>query len=730
MAEIDTLEVKIKANATNAAQALNSLATALNNVKKALSATKGDASKGIAATQKLSQSINDIHNAIARVSNDDIKKLQSLSNALNSYGKGLQRIGGPGNIPPWGGGGNGGNGGGGGGNNGGANNTPTPFDDFNDKVKRYKDSMSGLGNSIDDLTKKFNNLGKSVNKAGRSTSQAGKNAKKADGMFKKLGKSILRIAMYRAIRSAMKAVAEAFSEGLKNAYLFSRQSENFTSLADTLDRLKSSTSQMVNQLGALAGEIVELVAPALEWLIEKIRLVAEKLTELFAALNGKDKYMFAKYEQKRWDEATEAVKKYKHQLLGLDELNNLSGDKEDDSDKEKTPAYELKEVSANVAGIAKGIKDVFGWIGDAFGGIADLVVSPIGMVAIGALLIFTNHPLIGLGLVLGGAKWTYDEVTEDWDGLRGKVERAFEDYAGLFAGVAVGTVAIGALLLFTQHYIAGISLILAGTGLAARTLPFAWDDLRKTVKKNFKKYKKLFNYTGAAAAVGAVAVGALLLFTQNYVAGIALILAGTGIGAATIAFNWDSLLLGIQTAFENVLNWLKDTFIPKFDKVKEYIQNPLGEEGFDFGTNPQTLPAYQRVKLPSDTLQKIGQVIVGIGVLVGAGAGGGGKYFEKNLGLDGTFASGGIPKSGSLFVAGEAGAGTEFVGNLGTSSAVANTQQMTDAIYKAAYMGMSRALQENGGMGGFEPATTDDLFIAMRKKASKYNKRTGNSAFA
>ena len=96
----------------------------------------------------------------------------------------------------------------------------------------------------------------------------------------------------------------------------------------------------------------------------------------------------------------------------------------------------------------------------------------------------------------------------------------------------------------------------------------------------------------------------------------------------------------------------------------------------------------------------------------------------------GKLAMGGIPASGSLFFAGESGA--EFVGNIGSTSAVANTGQMTDAIYKAAYMGMSKALKENGGgnMSGWEASTTDEIFAVMRKKASNYNKRTGNPAFA
>lgn len=656
---IDTLEVKITSNALNAAKALDSLAKSLNGVRSALKGTKRD---GGPIAEKLAKSIHELNNAMTRINSDGVRKLQSMSNALNSYGKGLQRLGGAsgaarrvGDITSALGG-----------DGSAVDNTAVPFANYKETVERYKDSMSSLADITDKLNDKFNNLGKSVKKARRDINKADKTVNKANKSLSKLVKSIGRIAMYRAIRSAMKSITEAFSEGLKNAYLFSAQSENFQDLANTLDHLKSVTSQMVNQLGAFAGELVQFVAPALEWVIEKVRYLAEKATELFAALNGKDDYQFAVYQQKRWDDAADSLKKYKQQLLGLDEINNLT--KDEDKDKETatdvSKSYELKQVSSTMKTVAAGINDVLNVLKGAFQSIHDTVLAPLGMVAIGALLIFTNHPLVGLGLVLSGAAWTYENVVMNWDSLR------------------------------------------------------------KSVKKAFKKYKKLF----AIGAVGAVAVGALLLFTHNYVAGIACILAGTGVGTATLAFNWDDLLNHVRTAFENVLNWLKDTFIPKFDKVKEYIQNPLGE-GIDLGEpSKETVPAYQRVKLPSNTLQKIADVVVGVGAAVGLGFAGGGSKGFNTKNLDYGFASGGIPERGTLFYAGESG--PEFVSSIGSSSAVANTGQMTEAIYKAAYMGMSQALKENGGMNGFEPATTDDLFIAMRKKASKYNKRTGNSAFA
>lgn len=721
---IDTLNVKITANAMDAAKALDSLANALKNVRSALN---GTGSKGVPIAEKMAKSIHELNNAMTRINNDGIKKLQSMSNALNSYGKGLQRLGGgigaaqkvKDIASALGGEGNA--------TGNAANDTESSFADYKKTIDGYKESISGLSDTLKKLGEQFKGLGKNVKDAEKHVKKATKTVKKADKALGKVVKSVGRIAFYRAIRSAMRAVTEAFSEGLKNAYLFSAQSDNFKGLADTLDRLKSVTSQMTNQLGAFAGELIQFVAPALEWLAEKVRYLAERATELFAALNGKDKYEVAVYEQKRWDAAADSLKKYKQQLLGLDELNNLSSQEEEKEESDSKKPFELKDVSDKFKKLALNVNGVLGFLGDAFKPIKDLVLSPLGMTAIGALLIFTHHYALGLGLVFAGTTWGVSELILNWDELRGEVEKAFEKYKDLFnvtaTTAAVGAVAVGALLIFTQHYVSGIACVLAGTSIGAATIALNWSELRKKVKRAFKKYKGLFNVTATTAAVGAVAVGALLLFTQHYVAGIACILAGTGIGAATLAFNWDSLLENVRNAFENVLEWLKNTFVPRFDKIKEYIQNPLGSESLELGD--ETLPAGKRVKLPSSNLGTIGAIITGLGLL-GAGAGGGGKYFEKDCKMD--FATGGVPANGTLFFAGEAG--PEFIGSIGSSSAVANTEQMTDAIYRAAYMGMSRALQENGGMGGFEPATTDDLFIAMRKKASNFNKRTGESAFA
>ncbi len=59
------------------------------------------------------------------------------------------------------------------------------------------------------------------------------------------------------------------------------------------------------------------------------------------------------------------------------------------------------------------------------------------------------------------------------------------------------------------------------------------------------------------------------------------------------------------------------------------------------------------------------------------------------------YAEGGFPDTGELFIAREAG--PELVGNIGNKAAVANNDQIEAGIAKAAYQGVSQAMQENRG---------------------------------
>lgn len=89
MADIDSLQIKIKADANNATNALNKLASSLTNFQRSLSI---DTSK----LTSISNSIQSIANAASSMNTSGIKNISTLTNSINRMGKidtsGLSRI--------------------------------------------------------------------------------------------------------------------------------------------------------------------------------------------------------------------------------------------------------------------------------------------------------------------------------------------------------------------------------------------------------------------------------------------------------------------------------------------------------------------------------------------------------------------------------------------------------------------------------------------------------------
>lgn len=151
-----------------------------------------------------------------------------------------------------------------------------------------------------------------------------KAAKKANGPLGNFSSSLKRIAFYRFIRTVLKEISQAFSEGLENAYEWSKI--NGGPLASSLDAVATAAAQMKNQLGAALGELIINIAPDLIQLIHIITQLATTLTRLFALLNGEKEYPVANEIAVSWKEANKAAKEYKRTILGFDEINRLNGD--------------------------------------------------------------------------------------------------------------------------------------------------------------------------------------------------------------------------------------------------------------------------------------------------------------------------------------------------------------------------------------------------------------------
>lgn len=151
------------------------------------------------------------------------------------------------------------------------------LDDILDKMNQMSGKSGNASVEIKETTKQVSSLGTAAGKSG--------------GFLDKMGKSIGRIAFYRLLRTAIKAVGQAFKEGLQNAYAFSKLHGG--PLANAMDKITKSSTIMKNQLGAAFGGLITAIAPVITFLTNLLTRFAAFLTQIFALLGGQNTYKVA-----------------------------------------------------------------------------------------------------------------------------------------------------------------------------------------------------------------------------------------------------------------------------------------------------------------------------------------------------------------------------------------------------------------------------------------------------
>lgn len=169
----------------------------------------------------------------------------------------------------------------------------------------------------------------------------GKAASSFNDKLKNVLSSFKRIAFYRIIRSAIKAITQSFQEGLKNAYEFSKMNNNAGGLANALDSISTAALTMKNQLGAAFGGLLTALTPVIIQIIKLVTSLASAITRLIAILGGKDTWLQAVDVWTEWGDAAEgaggAAKKALEYLAPFDELNVLPDPKSGGGGGNNTP---------------------------------------------------------------------------------------------------------------------------------------------------------------------------------------------------------------------------------------------------------------------------------------------------------------------------------------------------------------------------------------------------------
>lgn len=194
-------------------------------------------------------------------------------------------------------------------------------------------------------------------------------ARRVTDVTKRLGgflSSVKRIAVYRAIRFVLKEITQAFKEGTDNLYQYSKAING--TFASSMDTLATSALYAKNSLAAMVSPLINAVAPAIDFIVDKFVDFINIVNQLIATLTGASTWTKALKYPKEYAEAADSAngkaKELRATLLGFDEINRLDdnskgsrGSAADNLDYSKM--FEEQEVSSKVKGIAQRIKDAF-----------------------------------------------------------------------------------------------------------------------------------------------------------------------------------------------------------------------------------------------------------------------------------------------------------------------------------------------------------------------------------
>lgn len=148
--------------------------------------------------------------------------------------------------------------------------------------------------------------------------------------FDNLKNKILRVAFTRAIRSMLMSVTSAIGEGIKNLYQWSQLVDN--TFANSMDTLSTSMNYLKNSIAAMAAPLINAIAPAIDFIIDKFVQLINVINQVFAILTGagswtravKQQTSFASAAGSAGSAAKKAAKEVELYLASFDELHVMN----------------------------------------------------------------------------------------------------------------------------------------------------------------------------------------------------------------------------------------------------------------------------------------------------------------------------------------------------------------------------------------------------------------------
>ena len=325
--------------------------------------------------------------------------------------------------------------------------------------------------------------------------------------------------------------------------------------ANQLRVLKAQVVQCARALGNIFIPVINAILPYAIALAKVLRMVADAIASFFgfklpevdysSLSNGAsavgDLAGNADDASDGLGKASKAAKKLKNNLLGIDELNIISPDNDDNSGSGsgagaglgggglgiELPSYDfLGDL------VSSKVEDIVGMIKDAINEIMAVLCT--ALLVIGAILAFSgvNVPL-GLGLMAVGAIGLVAVIAENWNGMSEQLAKVLSICLGILGGFLL---VLGAFLTFSGANVPlGIALMAAGAVSLATAATINWKFLDG---KLTDVLATLMGIIGGAL----LALGVILVVSGAFMPlGIALIALGAASMASAVALAWDSM---------------------------------------------------------------------------------------------------------------------------------------------------------------------------------------------
>lgn len=218
-------------------------------------------------------------------------------------------------------------------------------------IASVKSMVNKIRSGIQSIINKFRELKKKVRDSlGFSEKQAGNFAKKF--------KMITKLFSIMLLRSAFTKLFSGITEGFNNLVVYSKKMGS--EFHKNVNLLYNDIRQLGNSLATVFEPILNVVAPILDYLIQKLIAATTAISQFFAALTGKNFYTKAIKLNDDYAASLDKVSNAAKGLLGgLDELNNLNSNSGSGNTTNPGDMFETEEVTGKYKNLADKFKDAW-----------------------------------------------------------------------------------------------------------------------------------------------------------------------------------------------------------------------------------------------------------------------------------------------------------------------------------------------------------------------------------